>query len=238
MSFGTITSYSLADAVGRIRLDDGTELRFGATALRGVIPAVSLRVRVGVIVSHPLGWLRALEIEAAEEGRSDGAKVAAFLSAASAQAVTSRAQTERDRALLASLDPSEIRSRVADVGYHAASPAERTVFLICDLDVEMTFRSALDWLGSPAGELAMETARALRDVGASRCAALFDEMMALFGPAGPPKHHAAREIAIEALSPATIERWEVLAAELGKWPDDIGALLEAFIAKHVEPRPR
>jgi hypothetical protein len=63
---GVITSYSLADAVGRIRIDDGQELRFGATALGKLFPAVGLRVRVLKTGPHPLGGLRALEIASAE----------------------------------------------------------------------------------------------------------------------------------------------------------------------------
>jgi hypothetical protein len=63
---GVITSYSLADAVGRIRLDDGQELRFGATAMGKLVPTVGLRVRVLKTGPHPLGGLRALEIASTE----------------------------------------------------------------------------------------------------------------------------------------------------------------------------
>lgn len=61
-ALGTITSYSLADNVGRIRLDNGTELRVGGSALRNVVPAAGSRVRVTKVEPHRLGGLRAVEV--------------------------------------------------------------------------------------------------------------------------------------------------------------------------------
>jgi hypothetical protein len=130
-----------------------------------------------------------------------------------------------------------IDTRVAELGYHAVSPAERTIFLVCALDAEMTRGSVLDWLSSPSGERAVDTVAALNEIGASRCAAIVEQMLAPFGPDGPPKEEGARVAAIEALEPATVERWRALAAELCEWPDDIDALLRAFIANHVELQP-
>src|SRR5262245_23728897 len=76
---GTISSYSLADSVGRLVLDDGTELRFGATALHGVVPASGTRVRVGRAEPHPLGGLRALDIELAEQDPDAEKRISQFL---------------------------------------------------------------------------------------------------------------------------------------------------------------
>ena len=81
---GVITSYTVADAVGRIRLDDGTELRFGATALGQLVPAIGLRVRVLKTAPHPLGGLRAVEIASAETEQDYAHKAATFAQAADA----------------------------------------------------------------------------------------------------------------------------------------------------------
>jgi uncharacterized protein YwqG len=101
MLLGVITTYSLADAVGRIALDDGTELRFGASALRRCVPAVGLRVRVEGTAPHPLGGLRALEVHAAEDVASYVAKAEAFARGAASEVQETRARTEKDRAKLA-----------------------------------------------------------------------------------------------------------------------------------------
>ncbi|MDX2093635.1 MAG: YwqG family protein [Kofleriaceae bacterium] len=63
---GTISAWTHADMVGRIQLDDGTELRVGATALRSVVPAVGTRVRVTQVEPHRLGGLRAAEVHPAD----------------------------------------------------------------------------------------------------------------------------------------------------------------------------
>jgi uncharacterized protein YwqG len=69
-ALGTITSYSLGDNVGRIRLDDGTELRVGGSALRGVMPQAGTRVRVTKVQPHPLGGMRAVEVAPGDSNAS------------------------------------------------------------------------------------------------------------------------------------------------------------------------
>jgi hypothetical protein len=59
---GTIVAYSLTDGVGRIRLDDGEELRFSVRAMQNIVPAVGLRVVIGATEPYPLGGRRALAI--------------------------------------------------------------------------------------------------------------------------------------------------------------------------------
>jgi hypothetical protein len=53
-----------------------------------------------------------------------------------------------------------IDTHVAKFGYHAVSPAERTIVLVCALDAEMTRGSFLDCLSSSSGELAVDTVAA------------------------------------------------------------------------------
>lgn len=60
---GEVLSYDLVDAVGRVRLDDGTELRFGRTAIPDSTPVAGTRVRVLSTAPHPLGGLRATSME-------------------------------------------------------------------------------------------------------------------------------------------------------------------------------
>ncbi|HEU5058471.1 MAG TPA: hypothetical protein VFU21_18190 [Kofleriaceae bacterium] len=64
---GTIVAYTISDGVGRIELDDGEELRFSLRAMKGVVPAVGVRVKVGATEPYPLGGRRALDITLADE---------------------------------------------------------------------------------------------------------------------------------------------------------------------------
>jgi hypothetical protein len=64
---GTIVAYAISDGVGRIQLDDGEELRFSLKALKGVVPAIGVRVLIGDTEPYPLGGRRALDIGLADE---------------------------------------------------------------------------------------------------------------------------------------------------------------------------
>ena len=55
---GAITAFSAVDSVGRITLDDGRVVKFGATAAQDFVPRVGLRVSVGPLEPHPLGGER------------------------------------------------------------------------------------------------------------------------------------------------------------------------------------
>jgi hypothetical protein len=90
----TITAFSEADRVGRLVLDDGAEVRFGASACEGFAPAVGAAVFVTALGPHPLGGLRALKIRltpVTEAQARAHAQAQAALTAARAQ----RAQDER-----------------------------------------------------------------------------------------------------------------------------------------------
>jgi hypothetical protein len=71
---GTIVAYAITDGVGRIQLDDGEELRFSLRALRGVVPAVGVRVAIGATEPYPLGGRRALDITLADDDDYDRLK--------------------------------------------------------------------------------------------------------------------------------------------------------------------
>jgi hypothetical protein len=61
---GRITALD-ADGVGRIVLEDGRELRFGASGCKGFSPVLTARVSVVEIGPHPLGGEKAIEVHAA-----------------------------------------------------------------------------------------------------------------------------------------------------------------------------
>lgn len=60
---GRIFSFSVQDATGRIRLEDGTELRFGGSSWRGRHPPKDEQeVRVLKVERHPLGGFKSSEV--------------------------------------------------------------------------------------------------------------------------------------------------------------------------------
>jgi len=66
---GTITAFSYGDGVGRIKLDNGTELKVGTAGLKGIVnfsgeerPLVGVRVKVEDVAPHPLGGFRAIKL--------------------------------------------------------------------------------------------------------------------------------------------------------------------------------
>ncbi len=66
---GTISSFSYRDGVGRINLDDGTELKVGTAGLKGIVSfsgeersLVGVRVKVEEVAPHPLGGSRAMKL--------------------------------------------------------------------------------------------------------------------------------------------------------------------------------
>jgi hypothetical protein len=71
---GTIVAYAISDGVGRIRLDDGEELRFSLRSLKGVVPAIGVRVTIGATEPYPLGGRRALEVTLADDTGYDRLK--------------------------------------------------------------------------------------------------------------------------------------------------------------------
>ncbi len=60
---GLITQWRPMDAIGRIRLDNGVEIKFGKTSAKHFMPREGLRVKVCDLAPHPLGGDRATVIE-------------------------------------------------------------------------------------------------------------------------------------------------------------------------------
>src|SRR5690349_20410823 len=68
---GTITSWSTTDEVGRVRLLDGEEVRFGISACHGFLPAIGLSVHALEVSPHPLGGRRAVRLALTDPTQDD-----------------------------------------------------------------------------------------------------------------------------------------------------------------------
>lgn len=103
------------------------------------------------------------------------------------------------------------------------------VYLITQLDFEITNGGVAQWLTNSSGKYAVETAAALREVGASRCAALVDELMLQLGDQWSPLDEAKRSALVAALLPNIHSQWRTLADEL-LGCDDVDTLLRRYIS--------
>ena len=75
-SRGTITSWQPEDSIGRIKLANGEEIRFGHSACVGLRPAVGAEVWVVEVAPHPLGGLRAKVLNSTGQATPDRATAA------------------------------------------------------------------------------------------------------------------------------------------------------------------
>jgi hypothetical protein len=73
---GTITSWQPDDSIGRIRLSNGEEIRFGHSACVGLRPALGAEVWVVEVAPHPLGGLRAKVLNSTGAATPDRATAA------------------------------------------------------------------------------------------------------------------------------------------------------------------
>lgn len=85
-----------------------------------------------------------------------------------------------------------------------------------------------------SGDLAFYAPVALRRIGAHQMAKITDDANKLFGPKGPARNPDEREAQLLAIAPNDSESnpWGELARAFYSYPDDISALLAAFLQVH------
>jgi Domain of unknown function (DUF4375) len=73
-----------------------------------------------------------------------------------------------------------------------APHAVRVVYLVGQLDFEVTVGGVIQWLTNRSGRCAAETASALEEIGATKCAELVNMVLMAFPGARPPEEDAER----------------------------------------------
>jgi hypothetical protein len=81
------------------------------------------------------------------------------------------------------------------------------------------------------GDLAQFAPTALDTIGATETAKVVRRANALFGPSGPPSDRSLRQDQLEALVQTHEEFFEELDQAFYAYPDDISALLIAYLTK-------
>jgi hypothetical protein len=121
--------------------------------------------------------------------------------------------------------------RAHDFDLERVSPPIRSVYLISQLEFEITLGSVEGWLTNSSGRWAHETVAALEEVGAARCAALVREMLRWL-PAGALRDERDRVRAVQSAKPRAEDAWRRAADDLLEWPDDLEALIAQYATKH------
>ena len=125
-------------------------------------------------------------------------------------------------------------AREATVGVKALSPAERVFLCVWNLEAEVNNGGFEQFFINSAGDNALETPAALREIGATQAAAIAEEANHLFGPSGPPADRDARTQALESLGKAATDALDALDVRFFKYPDNLEDLLRQFVGRHRE----
>ena len=83
-----------------------------------------------------------------------------------------------------------------------------------------------------SGDYAWHAPAALRAIGAEKTASIAEEANAPFGPDGPPPDRDARLAAIDKLPEQVDELWNDCDQAFYAYPDDLTALLSAYVQTH------
>ena len=125
-------------------------------------------------------------------------------------------------------------AREAAVGVKALSPGERVFLCVWNLEAEVNNGGFDQFYRNSAGDNAIETPVALREIGATQAAAIAEAANGVFGPSGPPSDRDARTAALERLGSLAIDALDALDARFFEYPDDLAALLTTFVERNRE----
>jgi hypothetical protein len=125
-------------------------------------------------------------------------------------------------------------AREAALGVDALSPAERVFLCVWNLEAEVNNGGFEQFFINSAGDNAVETPAALREIGAAQAAVIAEEANGLFRPSGPPTDRDARAEALERLGGPATDALNALDARFYKYPDNLEALLRQFVERNRE----
>jgi uncharacterized protein DUF4375 len=125
-------------------------------------------------------------------------------------------------------------AREAALGDDSLSPAERVFLCVWNLEAEVNNGGFEQFFINSAGDKAVETTVALREIGAAHVAIIAEEANGLFRPSGPPTDRDARVAALERLGEPATDALNALDARFYKYPDNLEALLRQFVDRNRE----
>lgn len=110
--------------------------------------------------------------------------------------------------------------------------AMATVHLVGSVDTGMVKDGLVTWLINSSGRHAVEAVHAYERIGALASARLLAQAIAHAAPSGLPEDDDRRAATIADLPDASVDAIDDLCAQMLEYPDDVGALLELYVASH------
>ncbi len=120
-------------------------------------------------------------------------------------------------------------AREAAHGVQSLSKAERVFLCVWNLEAEVNNGGFAQFFTNSAGDNAIETPAALREIGAAQAAAIAEEANKVFQPEAPPRDRDARTRALERLGAAAAEALNALDEKFYAYPDNLEELLRKFV---------
>jgi hypothetical protein len=130
-----------------------------------------------------------------------------------------------------------IGERIEAGGLDALTDAERYYFAIWWLESEANNGALEQFFRNPPGTLAHDALAGLRAVGAYRMAEIFQSAIELFPNAGVPEDLADRNHILDTFSPEQQHGLDQLSDAFTDYPDDLPALLSAYVDNHQQQFP-
>ena len=130
----------------------------------------------------------------------------------------------------------EVGSRMWDAsesGLNGLSREEFVVLCVYVLEAEVNNGGFEQFFENSSGDLGLETPGALDAIGASKAGEIVRKALAEFGVAGPSPNRDDRIGEIEGFGDRAIQHWNELDQEFYGYPDDLAALLAAYIRKNA-----
>jgi hypothetical protein len=123
----------------------------------------------------------------------------------------------------------EIQGKEGRLGRSRLSTKERTFILVWALEAEVNNGGFHQFFSNSSGDHSLETARALRMIGANSMASLVDQANVLLGAQGPSTNRNERQEQLESLTEEQQERLSELDTSFYKYPDNLSELLAAYM---------
>lgn len=121
--------------------------------------------------------------------------------------------------------------RYSGSNFDQLDEADKILVTIWSLEGDVNNGGFDQYYFNSSGDLAFFAPIALRRIGAHQMAQITDDANRLFGPEGPARHPDEREAQLLAIAPngSELNPWDELDRAFQSYPDDISALLTAFL---------
>lgn len=127
------------------------------------------------------------------------------------------------------LQLADILFEASKAGWDRLTYAEQVFLSVWELEAELNNGGFNQYFFNSAGDHAAQVSTALRSIGANNVAAIVDRALATFGENFSEDRDARRE-GLESIDPDS-DLFDTLDAEFLAYPDDLAALLAAFVAE-------